>query len=147
MLEIDRSVPPKETPTSSRRLAPLPTVCDQVAVATPDAVAHPVKSVNGILGVRVVTTFAPAAEPSLLVSSGSLLVAVLLTVLVSEPLAGVVTVSVRFVDAPLARLKPGHVTTPPPPSTPPPTHCKTSPWWGQRCFAPRRSSPSPVPRW
>ena len=54
-------------------------------------------------GVTAVTTFAPESEPLLFEASGSVVVAVLEATLVSEPLVGAVTVTVKLVIAPAAR--------------------------------------------
>src|SRR6187402_3406415 len=63
-------------------------------------------------GMTVVTTWATAAEPSLLAALGSLVTAALETELLNMPLAGAVAVTVKFADAPLARLARDQVTIP-----------------------------------
>ena len=63
--------------------------------------------------VTAVVTLALEEEPSLLEASGSVEVAVLDTVLVSEPLLGAVTVTVKLVVKPTAQLViVGHQTVP-----------------------------------
>ena len=65
------------------------------------------------MGVTVVMTFALEEEPSLFDASGSVEVAVLDAMFVNEPLAGAVTVTVKFVVAPTAKFViVGHQTVP-----------------------------------
>ena len=65
------------------------------------------------MGVTVVVTLALLELPSLFDASGSVEVAVLDTALVSEPLLGAVTVTVKLVVKPTAQLvRVGHQTVP-----------------------------------
>ncbi len=90
-------------------------------MAPPFTVAGPALVVTTSATWITVVTRAAAADPLLLAGVGSTLVDVLAAMLSSVPDAGVVTVTVRVVVAPLARVAiAGHVTTLPAPSTPPP---------------------------
>jgi hypothetical protein len=60
--------------------------------------------------VTVVRTFEPPAEPLLLFVFASGVDEVLDAMLVNDPLAGAVSVSVKFTDAPLVSVTPCHVT-------------------------------------
>ena len=63
-------------------------------------------------GMTAVTTWAAAAEPSLLAALGSLVSAVLETELLNVPLPGAVTVTVRFAVTPSASPASDQVTIP-----------------------------------
>src|SRR5678815_3536208 len=78
-------------------------------MAGPDTVVA--MSACSVTGLTTVTTWAPAEEPSLLAALGSLVSAVLETELLNGPLAGTVTVTVKFAATPLARPARDQVTT------------------------------------
>ena len=82
-------------------MAPAETELGPVMVATMSA-----------CGMTEVTTWAAAAEPSLLAALGSLVSAVLKTELLKVPLAGAVAMTVKFAATPLPRLARDQVTTP-----------------------------------
>lgn len=63
-------------------------------------------------GVIVVVTMALVEVPSLLVGTGSNVMEPLSARFVKVPLAGAVTVTVKFVVAPLVNVATGHVTSP-----------------------------------
>ncbi len=82
-------------------------------------VAGPVLVVTRSAVFTTVVTRAAASDPLLLAGTGSVVPDVLAAMLSSVPAAGAVTVTVRVVVAPLARVaSTGHVTTLPAPSTP-----------------------------
>src|SRR5436309_773963 len=92
----------------------LVTVMGEVRFCAASTVAGPVfVTVRSAISVTVVVTRRPAAEPLLLVESGSSVAASARATLSSVPVGGAVTVTVRDRLAPLARLGTvGQVTTP-----------------------------------
>jgi hypothetical protein len=77
------------------------------------AVGPVLVTATSAVGITEVATRAAAADPLLLAGSGSPVVDVLATTLVSAPVAGAVTVAVKFWLAPLAsEVIAGQVTTP-----------------------------------
>ena len=69
------------------------------------------RTIKSATGVTDVLTLEPAAEPLLLFVFGSGVSDVPDAILTNDPLAGAVIVTVKFIDAPMARVTPGHVTT------------------------------------